>query len=95
MRTEYGDLLSVFSPNTGKYGPEKTPYLDSFHAVLITKKEKLVGQYLSKTLSSLAEVTEKTEVILKILHRKSNFPSRNYLANVNKSTIFCGFFHVY
>ena len=24
---------SVFSPNTGKYGPEKTPYLDNFHAV--------------------------------------------------------------
>ena len=21
------------SPNTGKYGPEKTPYLDTFHAV--------------------------------------------------------------
>ena len=28
--TEY---LSVFSPNTGKYGPEITPYLDTFHAV--------------------------------------------------------------
>ena len=24
---------SVFSPNVGKYGPEKTPYLDTFHAV--------------------------------------------------------------
>ena len=22
-----------FSPNTGKYGPETTPYLDTFHAV--------------------------------------------------------------
>ena len=21
-------------PNTGKYGPEKTPYLDTFHAVI-------------------------------------------------------------
>ena len=31
IRTEYGDLL--FSPNAGKYGPEKTPYLDTFHAV--------------------------------------------------------------
>ena len=29
--TEY---LSAFSPNTGKYGPEKTLYLDNFHAVL-------------------------------------------------------------
>ena len=25
--------LSVFSPNAGKYGPEKTPYLDTFYAV--------------------------------------------------------------
>ena len=25
--------LSVFSPNVGKYRPEKTPYLDTFHAV--------------------------------------------------------------
>ena len=23
--------VSVFSPNTGKYGPGKTPYLDTFH----------------------------------------------------------------
>ena len=23
----------VFSPNTGKYGPEITPYLDTFHTV--------------------------------------------------------------
>ena len=25
--------LSIFSPYAGKYGPEKTPYLDTFHAV--------------------------------------------------------------
>ena len=23
-----------FSPNAGKYGPGKTPYLDTFHAVI-------------------------------------------------------------
>ena len=27
------EYLSVFSPSAGKYGPEKTPYLDNFHAV--------------------------------------------------------------
>ena len=26
--------LSVFSPNAGKCGPEKTPYLDTFHVVV-------------------------------------------------------------
>ena len=25
--------FSVFNPITGKYGPEKTPYLDTFHTV--------------------------------------------------------------
>ena len=28
-------FLSVFSPNVGKYGPEKIPYLDTFHAVVL------------------------------------------------------------
>ena len=28
-----GPYFSVFSPNRGKYGPEKTPHLDTFHAV--------------------------------------------------------------
>ena len=27
-----------FSPNTGKYGPETTPYLDTFHAVVALGK---------------------------------------------------------
>ena len=44
IRTEYGDLrrfteqLSVFSPNTGKYGSEKTPYLNTFHVVSVISK---------------------------------------------------------
>ena len=28
--------LSVFSPNAGQREPEKTPYLDTFHAVTLT-----------------------------------------------------------
>ena len=27
--------IPVFSPNTGKYGTEITPHLDTFHAVII------------------------------------------------------------
>ena len=30
-----GPYFPVFSPNTGKYGPEITPYLDTLHAVFI------------------------------------------------------------
>ena len=28
-----GPYFSTFSPNTGKYGSEKTPHLDTFQAV--------------------------------------------------------------
>ena len=30
IRTDYGEILNT----VGKYGPEKTPYLDTFHAVI-------------------------------------------------------------
>ena len=30
----FGLNIGKWSPNKGKYGPEKTPYLDTFHAVL-------------------------------------------------------------
>ena len=33
-----GPYFFVFGPNTGKYGPEITPYLDAFHAVHGTRK---------------------------------------------------------
>ena len=29
-----GLYFPVFSPNTGKYGPEITPYLGTFHAMI-------------------------------------------------------------
>ena len=37
-----GPYFSVFSPNTGKYGPEKTPYLDDFVAVLISLYKSVI-----------------------------------------------------
>ena len=32
-----GPYFPVFSPSTTKYGPEKPPYLDTFHADLLKK----------------------------------------------------------
>ena len=32
-RRRFTEYISIFSPNTGKYGSEKAPYLDTFHAV--------------------------------------------------------------
>ena len=37
-----GPYFPVFSPNTGKSGPEKTPYADTFLAVLWSKSQKLL-----------------------------------------------------
>ena len=31
-------LISVFSPNAGKYGPKKTLYLETFHTVPMIEK---------------------------------------------------------
>ena len=46
--TEY---LSIFSPNAGKYGPEKTPYLDTFHTVW-----SLTRWYASVTTTLITEI---------------------------------------
>ena len=38
-----------YNPNTGKYGPEITPHLDSFHAVIVTRCSTLwlwVGYFI-------------------------------------------------
>ena len=41
----------LFSPNTGKYGPEKTPYLDTFHAKegIYWRDSQVVLGYLKMT----------------------------------------------
>ena len=36
----YSDLIWIFTPYAGKYGPEKTPYLDAIHVSL-----KKYGKY--------------------------------------------------
>ena len=37
---------SVFNPNAEKYGPEMTPYLDTFHAVLWSRFSLTCSYYL-------------------------------------------------
>ena len=43
-----GPCFPVFSLNTGKYGPEKAPYLDTFHAVESMKNIATVNQFKNK-----------------------------------------------
>ena len=52
-----GPYFLVFSPNTGKYGPEKTPHLDTFHAVFAcvsTKDHSLNELHPAKKLDVTA-----------------------------------------
>ena len=41
----------VFSPNTGKYGPEKTPYLDTFHTLFVFYLFKKEGDNVRAVLT--------------------------------------------
>ena len=54
IRIEYGDL---FNPSTGKYGPEITPYLDTFHAVILILRfltfKKNILQFIRPTANSV------------------------------------------
>ena len=43
-----GPYFPIFSPNTGKCGPEKTPYLDIFHTVLSDRAECIIILALHK-----------------------------------------------
>ena len=61
-RTEYGEYLFVFSPNAGKYGLEKTPYLDTFHAVTNFL-------FLSKA-NLLSSVIYEIEIISRFMNKK-------------------------
>ena len=50
--------ISVFSPNTGKYGPEKTPYLDIFYAVTENSNKNK-----TKHISLTSAMTEWTNLL--------------------------------
>ena len=39
------EYIFVFSPNTGKYGPEITPYLNTFHAASDPLNKKKMNGY--------------------------------------------------
>ena len=44
---------SIFSPNAGKYGPEKTPYLDPFHVDCLLDWHRYLYKPVSVTLLPL------------------------------------------
>ena len=72
-----GPYFPVLSPNTGKYGPEKTLYLDIFHAVHLTNRQvfsdSLKG-YRNRTLAWRRLITHKIHFLcFFILTEKNTF----------------------
>ena len=58
-------IQSKYSPNTGKYGPEITPYLDTSHAVTRKQfKEKSMKNLTSFVDDILSEAKDKDVVFL-------------------------------
>ena len=55
---------SVFCPNTGKYGPEKTPSLDTFHAVNGEEREMFL-----RNENTLVRVGDSTNGLINALFR--------------------------
>ena len=50
-------FTNVLSPNTGKYGPGKTPYLDTFHAVEKLKNIANISfMFLCNALKSVMKI---------------------------------------
>ena len=61
-------VISVFSPNAGKYGPEKTPYLGTFHAVIDVIFKGNKGQQVGITSSLETKNLHLGADLLEILH---------------------------
>ena len=63
-----GPYFLVFSPNTGKYGPEKTPYLETFlaHSAIFTKK--VHHRCLTAEVYSEPNQTSKMELFAKTVN---------------------------
>ena len=52
----FGPYFPVFGLNTGKYGPEKTPYLDTFHAVPVSKINFFSSKFLHHIIGFSSQV---------------------------------------
>ena len=96
--TKYGEIqyLSKFSPNRGKYGPEKTPSLNTFHTVYISKSHshaqpsftcsKLTLETLEQGANNIFEVNNKdtrTTPLSLLLTSNILFAPCSSVSNVN------------
>ena len=72
-----GSYFPVFSPNTGKYGPEITPYLETFHPV---SDSELESQHAVNTVFETIEgIKQFCKVLLDEIHIK---PATGYMLQI-------------
>ena len=67
IQTEYEDLRSVVSPNTGKYGPQKNSYLDIFSRSVSFNSLMHNVQKWSDTLQKSYSIWQKQTVLFNFL----------------------------
>ena len=64
----FRSLFPVFRPNAGKYGPEKTPYLDNFHTgVEYNKKNQIDARRKAYIIINHNEYKKKIEMFIFVL----------------------------
>ena len=57
-----GPYFPAFGLNTGKYEPEKTPYLDIFHAVSLTWEIKKLFYNVKKSVFKVSPLFERSHL---------------------------------
>ena len=60
-------LVRILSPNTGKYRPEKTLYLDTFHAVIKSNLFKITINIQNDVIGEVYLLYIATLLLLKIV----------------------------
>ena len=70
LNTESYFVSSVFSPNAGKYGPEITPYLEDFCAVI---RKETIQKLLFKILCFNNKDTTKKKDLQKLSNKDTSF----------------------
>ena len=53
------ERYEVFTPNAGKYGPETTPYLDTFHVVILNENQLLEAVQKKSSSAPVLKVIRK------------------------------------
>ena len=67
-----GPYFTMFGLNAGKYGPEKTPYLDTFHTVILfNNSSKILKPFREfRTNQQTCNTAQKIKFSIKDFFRK-------------------------